>query len=247
MAYMDRAVNAHPIQTTPINRFNLYQPISREGQRVTRTTSKPWYDLDHPTWQLAVLPDGLQPATIHGHNFYGDNLVTVVYAGCLIHTEVPPEEQSITKSPYYGPIIDQLPSNLPVTEILEAAAQHNLYVGCNGRLTPSKNTIAYSWTFSTSTGSICKGTGSLSTSGISNHRAYLGGVLATLIIMHHIETLAPPSSDLRSTLFIQNKKALAQAFPTSPIGIKDVTLDHYDFISDIRLLTSQLRTKISPE
>jgi hypothetical protein len=82
------------------NRFNLYQPINHGGPKVTRNNSTPWYNLTAPTQHLAILPDGLIPATIHGRNFYGDNLVTVVN-GCGLKTAPEsPEEMSIIKSPY---------------------------------------------------------------------------------------------------------------------------------------------------
>jgi len=144
---------------------------------------------------------------------------------------------------FTGSIIAGITKTLCTHAIKDAALQGNLFLSCDGSYQPTSKLAACSWTVTVGT-KLGEGSGRLDTAFNSLYRAELYGILASLIILKHVEQTSEAIQG-SVTIVSDCQWALRQALTGGPAGVKTATQDEYDVILAIHHVQSQLTIQIN--
>jgi hypothetical protein len=127
--------------------------------------------------------------------------------------------------------------------IAEAILNNKLSISCEGQCTSTGHST-FSWAFHGAT-CIGKGVGSIQDGQASNYRAQLYSILASLLILKHVEAHREIKEG-RAFVTSINQRALRTALKKGPIGVKSATQAEYDIVLSISDARAGLMTEVNP-
>jgi len=199
----------------------------------------PWYDVGESNNPAAPLPDDAVPSTITFDRVRQGMIVRANLSANKLLAAPSLQPQLPVISLFKESVLAGITKKLHLKAIVEAAIDGKLFLSGDGSYQHTSKLAAYSWTIR-GHNELGEGSGCLEAEFNSPYRAELYGILASLLILQHVEETC---TDIQGTVTIVSdcQRVLRHALQEGPAGVKTAMQDEYDVILAIHQLQTQLK------